>query len=318
MNFKNLESPLISIIVVSYNSSEYIIETLQSAEKQTYNKIELIITDDCSSDDTINICQNWLAEKRNRFVRTELISAKHNSGIPANCNRGILASRGEWVKFIAGDDTLLENCICDFLEFIGNNPNKIHAVHSNMNVFSNNFLPESFKLLADYSNSDFNKPDITPNEQYFSLLRQTNIGAPTFFVKKSLLCDLGGYDEEMPYEDWPMFLSILKRGFKIYHLNKSTVNYRLHDFSVYNNNVSGNLIFNDFFLKDRVVYIKYRKDQLTYIERFIEDLEYHRKRLFLRTGLNKSSKVNRYLNDLFLFIYRFFKRVSFFIAKRIS
>lgn len=90
-----MENPLVSIIVITYNSAKYVLETLESARAQTYQNIELIISDDGSQDDTIVICENWFLENRDRFYDTQLITVEHNSGIPANCIRGVRALHGE-------------------------------------------------------------------------------------------------------------------------------------------------------------------------------------------------------------------------------
>ena len=115
--------PIVSIIVITYNSSKYVLETLKSALNQTYNNIELIISDDCSTDNTISICQNWLDENKYRFVDVKIVANKNNNGIPANCNRGINASTGDWIKLVAGDDVLCPNCISDNLFTVASNSN---------------------------------------------------------------------------------------------------------------------------------------------------------------------------------------------------
>lgn len=56
--------PLVSIVVITYNSSEYVLETLESAKAQTYTNIELIVSDDCSTDETVSICKNGLKQTR--------------------------------------------------------------------------------------------------------------------------------------------------------------------------------------------------------------------------------------------------------------
>ena len=60
-------NPLVSIIVITYNSSKYVLETLESAKAQTYQNIELIVTDDCSNDNTVEICRKWIEENKERF-----------------------------------------------------------------------------------------------------------------------------------------------------------------------------------------------------------------------------------------------------------
>ena len=105
-----MKTPLVSIVVASYNASKTIIETLESIKAQTYSPLELIVADDCSQDDTAVKCEEWLAKNQNRFVRSKLIVNEENKGISANFNIGVRASSGEWVK-IFGDDILLPDAI---------------------------------------------------------------------------------------------------------------------------------------------------------------------------------------------------------------
>jgi len=83
-------NPLVSIIVITYNSAKFVLETLESAKAQTYQNIELIISDDGSTDNTVQICREWLKNNKESFVNTELITVEKNTGIPANCNRGVM------------------------------------------------------------------------------------------------------------------------------------------------------------------------------------------------------------------------------------
>src|SRR3954453_22702927 len=127
-----MKQPFVSIIILTYNSAKFVIETLQSAEKQTYRNIELIISDDGSKAKTIEICNEWMLKNQDRFLRIELLTVQLNTGIPANCNRGVKAAQGEWVKIIAGDDILHPKCIELNNNFIiYNNLNSIIVV-SNM------------------------------------------------------------------------------------------------------------------------------------------------------------------------------------------
>lgn len=100
--------PLVSVIAITFNSEKYINETLDSIAAQTYENIELIISDDGSIDRTVSLCQKWISRNKKRFIHTELIAANENLGISANCNRGIRIAHGEWIKINAGDDVFLK------------------------------------------------------------------------------------------------------------------------------------------------------------------------------------------------------------------
>jgi alpha-1,3-rhamnosyltransferase len=87
------EQPLVSVRVITYNSSKTVIETLDSIYNQTYPNIELIISDDCSKDDTVAICREWVNQHKERFARTEILTVPQNTGVSANINRSEKACR---------------------------------------------------------------------------------------------------------------------------------------------------------------------------------------------------------------------------------
>ena len=100
-----MQVPLVSVVVMSYNSAATIAETLDSIKAQTYQNLELIVTDDCSPDGkTLEIIQNWLDANGSRFVYADLVTTDKNTGVSGNINRGVAKSHGEWIKSIAGDD----------------------------------------------------------------------------------------------------------------------------------------------------------------------------------------------------------------------
>ena len=112
-------SPLVTVAVMTYNSARYVIETLESVKAQTYPNIALIVSDDASQDNTIELVREWISQTSNkeRFKGFELLTVPVNKGIPASCNRVLAAAESDWVKFIAGDDILLPNYIDDNIKF---------------------------------------------------------------------------------------------------------------------------------------------------------------------------------------------------------
>ena len=220
-------SPLVSIIVLCYNSADYVIETLESAKNQTYQNIELIISDDGSSDDTIDLCKKWLRSNDGKFVHSEIIAAPSNTGIPANCNRGLYASSGEWIKLIAGDDALLKECIETNVNYIVTYK-EVKFLQTISNLYDKAFLKENFiSKLPQIKNPDFFEQ--SGEDQYKMLLNKNYIAAPSVFMHKDSVLSMGGFDEDFRYfEDITLWLEVTKNGEKFYFLEKETVNYRKH------------------------------------------------------------------------------------------
>lgn len=113
----DINKPLVSVRVLTYNSSEHIVETLDSVYQQTYRNIELVISDDCSKDDTINICQKWLKSHKDRFANVVFLTSPVNTGVCANSKRSMDAATGDWIKGMGGDDLLTPNAIEEYLSF---------------------------------------------------------------------------------------------------------------------------------------------------------------------------------------------------------
>jgi len=246
-----MDQPLVSVLVITYNSSKFIAETLDSIGNQTYEKLELIVSDDCSDDDTRIIIIDWLNNHAQRFTNTVFIESSSNTGVSANKNRALSQVNGEWIKSIAGDDTLNTDCIKDFVSFVKANE-KVRVVHSRVRVFRDNISEANYIYTAPTNMTRFYSSDVSAHEQYRILLRGNRISAPSIFISKEIYDIVGYYDEKMPYEDLPFSLRVTNSGFKFHFLDKCTVNYRVHSSSQYNH--SDKLLFDEFFRKERLVY----------------------------------------------------------------
>ncbi len=220
------ELPLVSIIIITYNSQKYVLETLDSAKAQTYPNIELIVTDDNSTDNTVEVCKQWMVENKDRFVRTEIITTEKNTGIAPNCNRGLRSSNGVWIKFFAGDDILLPNCIADFIEYIHQTPD-CNVLFGRMKMLKNGIISELPSQNNIYA--------LSPNKLYKRLLRGPVIYAPAAFYSGKALDSVGGFDEKYPsIEDRLMQLVLLEKGYKFHYIDTPIAIYRVHE-----SNISG-------------------------------------------------------------------------------
>ncbi len=99
--------PLVSFIVTSYNYEKYILRTIESIKNQSYTNFEIIVVDDCSSDKSCEIVENFIAE--NQDLRITLIKQKANQGQLAAMLKGLKESQGQFVSFVDSDDVLFED-----------------------------------------------------------------------------------------------------------------------------------------------------------------------------------------------------------------
>ncbi len=92
-------SQLVSIIMPSYNTGRFIAETINSVLAQTYENWEIIIVDDCSTDNTDNAIEPFLEDERIKYFKNET-----NSGAAVSRNRALREARGKWIAFLDSDD----------------------------------------------------------------------------------------------------------------------------------------------------------------------------------------------------------------------
>lgn len=224
---KNDQSPLVSVPVITYNSSKTVVETLDSIYNQTYPNIELIVSDDCSTDNTVQVCREWIESHKERFVRTELLTVEKNTGTSANLNRAEAACQGEWVKGIAGDDLLLPDCIRDCVCFAKTNSSfycffgKIKAFGGNADYC--NWLTNTFSERNDMMSR------LSKEELFRVIVNGHTPPAPAFFYNRFFFLNNEiRNDERIPLiEDLPRWLSILKKGFVFGFFDKEIVKYRV-------------------------------------------------------------------------------------------
>lgn len=222
---ENIKKPLVSIIVTSYNQSNFILDALESVKKQTYNNLELIIAENGSNDNSLEICKSWVAKNSTRFVSCMVLESKSNIGITANLNRGVKASNGKWLKILYGDDILLENCITDFMDFSLQNPNakiifgKMKLLNHTKNTLIELPIPSFFFESFD--------------KQYEMVYLGSGLQAPAYIINKPFLQKISYFDERYPFlDDVPLYIKIAEAKEKFYYMNKFVVIYRRHNSNI--------------------------------------------------------------------------------------
>lgn len=210
-------TPLVSIVVVSYNHSKYIKENLDSIQSQTYPNIELIVADDASSDNSVEVFEEWLGA--NNFPALKNYHKK-NTGLATTLNECIELAKGKYIKIIAADDylepTYIEKCVDQLL-------------NSNAEiVFTNAFEIDSYgKILSDY----YFKVQLyeTNDELIRHLMVRNFISGATMMTTKELYSKVGEYKSNILLEDYNLVLRSLKRKIFIVYISENLIRYRRHE-----------------------------------------------------------------------------------------
>jgi glycosyltransferase involved in cell wall biosynthesis len=111
---ENNPSPLVSIIIPTYNYAKYLPIALESCFRQTYKNLEIIVVDDGSTDNTREVIERY----RDRII----FISQENAGVSAARNRGIQSAAGDFIAFLDADDYMLEDAIQTRLDAFIKNP----------------------------------------------------------------------------------------------------------------------------------------------------------------------------------------------------
>ena len=124
--------PKVSIVFPSFNGSLFIKDSIQSILAQTFEDFELIIVNDCSTDNTLEICTEFAKQDK----RVRVISNPHNLKLPASLNVGFSKSKGDYLTWTSDDNVYKPNAIEKMVLALDSNP-KVDLVSYNYD-FRNN------------------------------------------------------------------------------------------------------------------------------------------------------------------------------------
>jgi alpha-1,3-rhamnosyltransferase len=253
-----IDECLVSVIVVTYNSSDTIIRTLNSIKDQTYKELELIITDDCSQDSTVKDVRKWLETNKKRFCSVRVLKAKRNHGVVKNCNIGASVSKGKYIQFFAGDDIMVSDAIEKKVALA--EKSSISYVFSRVRVIGKDKNKvEAMKEFCDRGYSIIEKGRET---QWNEIIKNNYIAGPSgSFILRSFFFKQGMFDLKYSMlEDYPFIFKYIKKGNKIVLLDEELAYYNITDTSLC---TSGNYRFLKssllFFICERLpLLLKYR------------------------------------------------------------
>ncbi len=204
---------LVSIITPSYNSEKFIANTIASVLAQTYTFWEMIIVDDCSTDNSVKIINSF------KDKRIKLITLKENSGAAVARNKAIAKAKGNFIAFLDSDDFWY--------------PNKLE-VQINFMVKNNYKLTYTSYQQVDENATPIKKIECHKKLSYQDLLSANRIGCLTAVYAADKLGKI-----YMPTirkrQDYAFWLSILKKIDYAYGIQQVLANYTIRNQSISNN-----------------------------------------------------------------------------------
>lgn len=216
-----MDLPLVTVGVASYNNALYLRETLESIRLQTYPRVELLIVDDASPDDSVTVAETWLVAHPE--VNGRLIRHATNLGVCRVCNNIVTQAKGEFISIIGSDDVYLPDKLAVQVPLLLNSPPEVGVITSAIEFMNSNGekIPKP---------DDFAIPH--PNDVFLTLLKSCVIAAMSVLMRRSCFDKVGLYDEQLPFEDWDMWLRLAKE-FKFLYSPQISARYRRHSNSVF-------------------------------------------------------------------------------------
>lgn len=203
-----MDQPLVSICIPSYNNEAFVEETIASVFNQSYRNIEVLITDDGSTDTTVACIEKAVIDAPFPIV---VKVAEKNAGIEANWNQSLQLATGKYIKLLPADDVLFPECITEQVTLLESSE-ELSLVFCARQVVTASGTP----LLT----ARFYKDQRVNNSELLKrcILSGTNvIGEPgAVLFRKSIADEVGWFDGKKPYViDLNYWIRLLNHGHAI-------------------------------------------------------------------------------------------------------
>lgn len=211
--------PKIAVIALCYNHARFVKTCLESIRAQSFQDFQLIVSDDGSHDESPALISNWLAQN---YPSARFIHHTRNVGLCKTLNEALACARAPYISMVATDDSWEPDKLARQLAVIEECKNEVAMVYSDAFQMNENGerMEKSF-LEAHGIDGD------PPRGNVFSRLADGNfVPAMATLIRREALYAVGGYDEDLTYEDFDMWLRLANR----YHFEfcpGKLANYRL-------------------------------------------------------------------------------------------
>ena len=196
MKFSEITTPLVSVVIPVYNRDDTVGRAISSVLNQSYKNFELIVVDDCSSDNSLKVICEFQDE------RIRVIALKRNLGANAARNKGIMEARGEYVAFQDSDDEWDKDKLqLQIKDMLSRNLLASFCAHRLIDSVRETIIPN------DYDNKEKYETELAD-----VLANHNVISTQTLVVRKDIFRIIGDFDEEMPrLQDYEFVIRLVQR-----------------------------------------------------------------------------------------------------------
>ena len=206
---------LVSIVMPNYNSEKYIKDTICSVLNQTYQNWELLLVDDCSTDNSLSLARSF-DDERIRIFQNET-----NSGAAVSRNYALKMAKGKWIAFLDSDDLWVPEKLEKQIVYM--TQNDIIFSFTDYDVIN-----EENRIVSHY------KPHLDVCT-YTDILKHNHIGCLTVIFNADSIGKILMPTDAIKREDMACWLRIMKKGVKAYCLHENLGQYKIHSNSVSSN-----------------------------------------------------------------------------------
>jgi len=225
-------NPRVSVCIPTFNGAKYLRACLDSAFTQTFPDIEVIVVDDCSTDNTVALVESY-RDQRLRLFRNE-----RNQGLVGNWNECVRRAHGDFIKFLFQDDLLYPQCVARMMAVFAQHPD-LGMVFSRRDFVVQDDAPQNLvaELVANYRDPHLKFEDvqeINHGDRLFSqhLEKELNVSCvaepPSTLIRKEVFQSLGLFNPRMKQAcDVEMWLRIMFY-YDIGFVDEALVSFRVH------------------------------------------------------------------------------------------
>lgn len=204
----------VSVCIPLYNYSSYIVETLSSILSQTQSDISLVVVDDGSKDNSIEVTECWLRQFSGRFTRAVLAANLENAGLAITRNTSTSITESEYTFYLDADNLIYPRCVARHLEVLQRSPHAAAAYS----------LIEVFDAQCGIMGGEVFSRNRLKYGNYIDAMAMLN---------REKLIRMGGYHHiQYGWEDYDLWLRMCESGLHAIQIPEILSRYRVHGSSM--------------------------------------------------------------------------------------